>query len=298
LTSLLRQATSPDIVSNVQSSSDPSDYEEKSINYVNRRNISSGIYEMLRSTLRTIQSYAYPFYQQDTTFHTEEVTDRFVSLLLGYPHGYSRDERPKEKIFLDLDYIVPFLYRYRSAIVDPGKHKTPVLGMEYEFFKSPLVHVIFRTALSRGVVPVKTESKGTQKQGKVQLNQGTDQPPQEDSPQDANTIITQLYYLWEESKVDPRATYDLNVFLIKLLAPVRYDQEQLKESIKAQVESCESMVSFLRTCERGFSAYRAFLAKYEAVLHSDAPLPDNLCPIIESHDVPLQDDAQVPIQIV
>jgi len=280
LATLLRQSASPDDPSPINGLTEPSLYEEKSINYVNRRNISAGIFEMLRDTLRSLNSYASPFYQQqEITAHIEELTGRLTSLMLGYSHAFAPEERPKDKMFLDIDLIIPFLYRYRQSIIDPAKHKQPILGLEFEFYKSPLVLAIFRIARGWGT----TKSPGLVGGG------------------DPHSLIGQLYSLWEDSKVDPHALHDLHHLVIKILSPFRYDQEQLREAMRTATDSLETSAAFLTSCERHVAVYEAFLNVNEGILSDpNAVVPEGLCPgpIVQAESVGDHvEDAQVPAEI-
>eukprot|EP01125_Pyxidicula_operculata_P014662 TRINITY_DN4906_c0_g2_i2.p1 TRINITY_DN4906_c0_g2~~TRINITY_DN4906_c0_g2_i2.p1 ORF type:complete len:443 (+),score=108.95 TRINITY_DN4906_c0_g2_i2:205-1533(+) len=294
LSSFIRQSVSPDIVSNSQSSTDASLYEEKSINYVNKRQISSTLFDMIRSTMRVITSFAYPFYQQDFSSHVDEILSRYTSLLLGYGRPLSESERPSDKTCLDLDHIIPFLYRNRMAILDKSKHEsTNVLGIEHEFLQSPLVQFVFRIA--------RNQISGQVKQSQASSSNNTSSDGKDDDTLlDAHTVISQLYSLWEESKIHPgQGSVDLNNFIIKLLANERYSDVHLREVMKQNVEKSENSVSFWTKVETQVSSFVNFLSRYETVLNDpNYVLPENLSPI-QSNTLHNQfdEDAQIPSEI-
>jgi len=241
----------------------------------------------------SMPTHTAPFYHQHgITAHVEELTVRFMSLLLGYSHAFSKAERPKDKLFLDIDHIIPFLYKYRHDILDVGRHKIPILGLEYEFFKSPLVQVVFKASTRVPQQPVLI-IKGKWK--------GMDHPPSqhEDVPLDVITVITQLYSLWEESQVDTQAAHDLNVYIIKLISPTRYDQDYLRDTMKISIEAIENTINFWNTCDRQIQAFVTLLNKYDTTVVGD-PLTVIPTPaVVQQQEMVLStNDAEVPIEIM
>jgi len=248
---------------------------------------------MLRGTIRTINTYAYPFsHQHEITTHIEEFTERLASLLLGYGHAFSHSERPKDKLFLDTDYIIPFLFRYRHALLDVGKHKTPILGLEFEFFKSPLVQVVVKAVLPRG--PVLQNNSAKEDVKVTPTKQGKVMHVPEQQQEDTVATITQLYTLWEESKVTSRAAYDLNTFIIKMVSPSRYDHK-LHETMKVQLENADATVSFWNTCDRQLQAYTKFMNKFESI---PIDTSHTLCPSVLQESNAVVDDSQLPNEIL
>jgi len=246
---------------------------------------------------------------------------------LGYTHAFAETERPKDKIFLDINYIIPFLYRYRHSILDPSKHRTQILGVEYEFFKSPLVQLVFKLArdtikaeyvpkAEEPVVVTPKESKDKESKRTMSTKNVTQpllqqqpilqqQPraerrvnPEDDLMMDPHTIINNLYALWEESKLENHTTTDLNNFILKLLAPNRYDQTQIRKTLKENVDKSESEVQFWTLIEKQLDSLSHFIGKYGSVLEDPTtPLPDNLCPVAPKIRDTAGEDANLPSEI-
>jgi len=256
---------------------------------------------MLHATLRTIEAYAYPFCQpHDTRMHMSELLERYTSLLLGYNKAYLEAERPQEKDFLNLDYIIPFLYRHRSTITDPSKYKeTRVLGFEFDFIKSPLVQIIFKLSTTRPKVQTSRPKfpLGTKSVPHTEVPPSRDTDAEE-TP-DASTTIQQLYTLWEDAKQDTKSSAELNYFLVKLITGYRYEHVQVREALKNNVEKAEIEVGFWVTVEKQVEAFMSFLRKYEVALVDSTPLPDTLCPVDATVDVTaFEEDVQLPMEVL
>jgi len=198
-----------------------------------------------------------------------------------------------------VDSIIPFLFRYRNSIVDVGKHKTGLLSIEYEYFKSPLVQAVFKDVQFK-VQQQQQQQQTSPRKLEIPLRPTKVQQQQQivkqhdDENQESLSIITQLYSLWEDSKLDPRAQYDLNNLVIKIISPTRYDAEKLLEGKKTLLESVKSTITFWSTCESRIESYIAFVNKYESVLSDpNVALPDNMRPTISNQDQPPDDYSEI-----
>lgn len=93
-------------------------YSEKSISYVHRRLVSAGMFLYMHQTLAVAASTFYPYQNtQNSELHSNQLLERYTSVLLGYDHPYLVSERPGKQNFLNPLKIVPFLYRHLKDLL-------------------------------------------------------------------------------------------------------------------------------------------------------------------------------------
>eukprot|EP01124_Arcella_intermedia_P026629 TRINITY_DN5050_c0_g1_i1.p1 TRINITY_DN5050_c0_g1~~TRINITY_DN5050_c0_g1_i1.p1 ORF type:complete len:864 (+),score=209.38 TRINITY_DN5050_c0_g1_i1:36-2627(+) len=291
LSSFLRLNSSPDHVLPSQSTSEVTSFDFQSLNYIQKRTLSTSSLDQLFSTARVVNTFARPFLVPPTPKEVlptlPTLLDRYVSILLGYPRALDYSERLETNSSLSEDSVIPFLFRNKQAICDPTKAKdVKVLGFEYEFSKSPLVNIVFKIAQHRPK-PV-TPPTSRPKTGKAAEGQEIEE-------EDATTIIDKLYALWEASKTN--GTLQFHQYLIQLITSYRYEDVQVKEALKKNVENAEEEVKFWVLVEKQVEAFISFLRKYDVALKEETPFSVLLCPTSNPDTQIPEEDAQLPQEV-
>lgn len=112
-----------------------------------QRYITAGIKYSTDDVLQSITAMAYDYtHSNRIEDHETEALHRYLSLLLGYPYAYQPQERPRSHHFLELDTVLPFLYRHREALCSdtgPDSADGPeVLESEADVCKSRLFQCV------------------------------------------------------------------------------------------------------------------------------------------------------------
>eukprot|EP00762_Andalucia_godoyi_P001968 ANDGO_06089.mRNA.1 hypothetical protein len=115
---LPRAQFTPDCPVPLQSISDVNRFDTASFNHVNRRIISTSLFEYHLAACRIASMVLYAdTHSGGTKRRVLETLERVLSLLLGYPYPYLESERPQELYYLEPDSIIRFVHKHMKELI-------------------------------------------------------------------------------------------------------------------------------------------------------------------------------------
>merc|ERR1712048_915103 len=275
---LMDQNSGPDVVAPICLTSQLRKFEMQSINFVIKRYMTSAIKKTTDEILLNCTSIIYKFmHPVALARNRDDLNERYMSLLMGYPYPFAVREQPRHLRHLSLDVVIPFLKRhipefksYGDAqvkdVANPEKEKGFwATSQEKELKKSKLVQGIFALLTNPEV-------------GQYFVSSRTGDDGAHSPAQLAVSFIEVWYTKWVQGLKNENMSASLTTDIKSFLLEVRYwKEDHAKNALRKQVTYWSEIMNKWEEADCALDSFNAFVRQHSGQLVGNAPLTAEQC---------------------
>lgn len=262
------QNAGPDVVTQITLTSNLSEFEVNSINYVVKRYMASAVKKMTDEVLLNCTSLTYKFMHPVAIGkNLADLNERHMSLLMGYPYPYTLQQQPRSLRHLSLDVVVPFLYDRKEElkalahcdVLDGDDNISPCTTQEMKAKKSPIVQSIF-TLIRESKNNSSPEIQGMTPEDQVISH------------------VNSWYMKWHSADQDndPQLRAILVSEVKSFLLNMRYrNDDQYKKEIHEEMTRWKKNMASWQEATQSLRSFQIFVKKYGLELSGNQKLDDN-----------------------
>jgi len=243
----------PDVVVPVQNTSNLSQFELESINYVIKRYMAAAIKKTTDEVLLNCTSIIYRMsHPINMLNNSAELDERMVSILMGYPYPYSFSEQPRALRHLSLDVVIPFLHRHVELL--KWDHQ-PQVGQDLRCTSQETL--VYESKIVQGIYQLLNQRQGS------------------DTEKEAKSWVKSWYLKWEvadhynDTNQRRNLVHDIKNFLLK----IRYmKQERRKENLMKDICKWKDIINKWERVNNSLDSFKVFMDNYGGALMGNQEL--------------------------
>jgi len=258
---LMNQNCGPDVVAPICATSKLREFEVESINFVIKRYMTSAIKKTTDEILLNCTSIVYKFmHPVALARNRDDLNERYMSLLMGYPYPYTIREQPRHLRHLSLDVVIPFLKRHITQLKAYGyarKNKIEGLpeGVTKEFWATTQELGMNESKLVQGIFALLTNSE----LGNFFLNNRGSNDGSTCTLQLAVSFVDVWYMKWLEGLKGDHMSASLAEDIRTFLLEIRYwKADGAKNDLRMQMTCLRDLVSQWEKVQVALNSFHDF----------------------------------------